>query len=144
MTVILAILVGAGIGAGVAFLLYVLGVASVEGTTVVCIVVGALIGLVNGLYKLQVASEEEARRIAAAEEAKKQHIKWADEVKQKALSVANSCAKNAEDCKSLISPNYMAASQMDLIMKELANATELKGKVDAIANDTKAKGGASK
>ena len=142
MTVILAILAGAGIGAGVAIVLYVLGF-DVALIPVACIV-GALIGLANGLYKLQAASEEEARRIAAAEEAKNQHIKWADEVKQKALSVANSCAKNAEDCKSIISPNYMAASQMDVIMKELANAAELKGKVDAMANDTKTKGGAFK
>ena len=33
---------------------------------------------------------------------------------------------------------------MDVIINELANAAELKGKVDAMANDIKTKGGASK
>lgn len=174
MTAILAMLAGAGIGAGVALALYVLGFgvelincacqiitcdcdggdaipAMWEGGSfwsvlLFCTIAGAVIGLIYGIYKMKVASDEEARRRAAAdsEEAKNQRIKWAGEVKQKALSVANGCEKNAKDYKPLISPNYKADSQMDTIMKELANAAELKGKVDAMANDTKMKGGASK
>lgn len=174
MTAILCMLAGAGIGAGVALLLYVLGFgvelincacqiitcdcdggdaipAMWEGGSFIsvllfCTIAGAVIGLIYGIYKMKVASDEEARRRAAAdsEEAKKQRIKWAGEVKQKALTVANTCEKNAKEYKALISPNYKADSQMDAIMKELANAAELKGKVDAMANDTKTKGGASK
>lgn len=111
-----------------------------------CTIAGAVIGLIYGICKMKAESDEEARRRAAAdsEAAKNQRIKWAGEVKQKALSVANICEKNAKGYKDLISPNYKANSQMDVIMKELANAAELKGKVDAMANDTKTKGGASK
>lgn len=46
--------------------------------------------------------------------------------------------------KALISSTYKADVQMDAIINELANAAELKGKVDAMANDTKMKGGVSK
>lgn len=174
MTAILAMLAGAAIGAGVALALYVLGFGvellncacqiitcdcdggdaiptmwesgSFLSVLLFCTIAGAIIGLIYGIYKMKVANNEEARRRAAAdsEEAKNQRIKWAGEVKQKALSVANSCEKNAKDYKDLISMNYKADAQMETIMKELANAAELKGKVDAMANDTKTKGGASK
>lgn len=174
MTAILTMLAGAAIGAGVAIALYVLGFGVElincacqiitcnceggdaipgmwEGSSFVsvllfCTIAGAVIGLIYGIYKMKVASDEAARLREAAnsKEAKKQRIKWAGEVKQKALSVANSCDKNAKDYKSLISPDYKADLQMNTIMKELANAAELKGKVDAMANDTKTKGGASK
>lgn len=174
MTAILAMLAGAGIGAGVAIALYVLGFGvelincacqiitcdcdggdaipgmwdggSFVSVLLFCTIAGAVIGLIYGIYKMKVASDEAARLRDAAnsEEAKNQRIKWAGEVKQKALSVANSCEKNGKDYKALISPNYKADSQMETIMKELANAAELKGKVDAMANDTKTKGGASK
>lgn len=174
MTAILAMLAGAGIGGLVAGAVYVLGVSvelvnfacqiitcNCEGEAVIpgmwkessfisiflfCIIAGAVIGLIYGIYKMKIASDEAARLRDAAnsEEAKKQRIKWAEEVKQKALSVAKSCEKNAKSYKALISPNYKANSQMDTIMKELANAAELKGKVDAMANDIKMKGGASK
>ena len=111
-----------------------------------CTIAGSVIGLIYGMYKMKVASDEEARRRAAAdsEEATNQRTKRSGEVKQKALSVANSFEKNAKDYKALISPNYESDSQMETIMKELANAAELKGKVDAMANDAKTKGGASK
>ena len=94
----------------------------------------------------KVASDEEAARRAAAnsEEAKRQRIKWAGEVKQKALSVANTCEKNSKEYRPLISATYKSDPQMDAIVNELANAAELKGKVDAMADDTKTKGGASK
>ena len=56
MTVILATLVGAGIGVGVVILLYVLGSSSVELNTAICIV-GAVVGLITGIYKMQAANE---------------------------------------------------------------------------------------
>ena len=174
MTAILSMLAGAGIGAGVALALYVLGFgvellncacqiitcdcdggdaipAMWEGGSfwsvlLFCTIAGAVIGLIYGIYKMKVASDEAARLRDAAnsEEAKKQRMKWAGEVKQKALSVANTCDKNAKAYKPLITPEYKANAQMDSIINELANASELKGKVDAMANDTKTKGGASK
>lgn len=127
MTAILSMLAGAGIGAGVALIIYVLGFcielincacqiitcdcdggdaipAMWEGGSFVtillfCTIAGAVIGLIYGIYKMKVASDEEARRKAAAdsEEAKNQRMKWAGEVKQKALSVASTCDKNAKD-----------------------------------------------
>ncbi len=111
-----------------------------------CTIAGAVIGLIYGICMMILERNEEARCRAAAdaEAAKKQRIKWAGEVKQKALSVANICEKNAKEYKAPVSPNYKANSQMDVIMKELANVAELKGKVDAMANDTKTKGGVSK
>lgn len=174
MTAFLAMLAGAGIGAGVALAIYILGLGvelvncacqivtcncdggdaipalwgdgSFLSVFLFCTIAGAVVGLIYGIYKMKVASDKEARKKAAAdsEEAKKQRIKWASEVKQKALSVANVCDKNAKEYKPLITPTYKADAQMDLIINELANAAELKGKLDAMANDTKTKGGASK
>ena len=173
MTAFLAMLAGAGIGAGVAIvIIYILGgvleilscfcqiltcdfdggSSSVWGegaflsVFLFCTIAGAAIGLIYGIYKMKEKSDSEARKKAAidSEEAKKQRIKWASEVKQKALSVANVCDKNAKEYKPLITPSYKADAQMDLIINELANAAELKGKLDAMANDTKTKGGASK
>lgn len=111
----------------------------------ICTGIGFMIGLFSSLNDRSARLEDEAAKRAAAnsEEAKRQRIKWAGEVKQKALSVATTCEKNAREYKPLITPTYKADSKMDEIMKELANAAELKGKVDAMANDTK-KGGASK
>ena len=104
---------------------------------------GALIYFV---HKKRILKEKEARKkaIADSEEAKKQRIKWAGEVKQHALNVDNICGRNAKEYGPLITPTYKADAQMDLIISELANAAELKGKLDAMANDTKTKGGASK
>ena len=105
-----------------------------------------MIGAVYGLFKT-LQDRQAAKKAAELEQsaaAKKQREKWASEVKQKALSVASTCDKNAKQYKALISPVYKADAQMDAIINELANAAELKGKVAAMANDIKAKGGASK
>lgn len=158
MTAISTMLAGTGIGACVALALYVLAVFTevLSGNAVpgwftflsilpFFTIAGTVIGLISGIYKMKVASDKEARRRAAAdsEEAKQQRIKWADEVKKKALSVANICDKNAKAYNALIVPIYKADAQMDAIIGELANAAELKGKIDAMANDIKSKGGIS-
>lgn len=174
MTAILAMLAGAAIGAGVAVALYVLGFGaelincacqivtcdfdggdaipsmwedgSFVSVLLFCTIAGAVIGLIYGIYKMKVASDEAARRRDAAnsEEAKNQRIKWASEIKQKASSVEITCDKNAKEYKNLISPVYKSDIQMDMIINELANAAELKGKVDAIVYDINTKGGVSK
>lgn len=174
MTAILAMLSGAGIGAVVALFIYLLGfvvelfncacqiitcncdggdaipimwnVSAFLEVLLLCTIAGAVIGLIYGIYKMKLANDEEAAKKAAAdlEKAKKQRIKWAEEVKQKALSVTNICEKNAKGYKPLITASYKANAQMDAIIKELANASELKGKVDAMADDVKTKGGVSK
>lgn len=108
--------------------------------------IGFLIGLFLALSDRASRIEAENRKRAAANsaEAKQQRIKWASEVKQKALSISNTCNKNYKDYKELISPKYKADSQMNIIINELANIAELKGKVDSMAIDTKTKGGHSK
>lgn len=172
--ILLAMLVGAAIGAVVALVLYLLGFgvelincacqiitcdcdggdaipAMWEGSSFLsvllfCTIAGAVIGLIYRIYEMKIASEEEVYRkvVADLEETRSQRMKWASEVKQKALSVANTCEKNSKEYKAFITPSYKLDNQMDAIIKELANAAELKGKVDAMANDTKTKGGASK
>lgn len=110
-----------------------------------CVIGGAVIGFVYGIYKAKVESDAEASKRAAenSEAAKKQRIQWASEAKQKALNVNNTCETNNKNVSPLVSATYKADSQMETILAELANTAELKGKVDAMTNDIK-KGGASK
>ena len=110
-------------------------------STLICSLIGAVYGLFKTLQDSRAAKKAAELEQSAA--AKKQREQWASEVKQKALSVARTCDKNVKEYRALISPIYKADAQMDAIISELANAAELKGKVDAMANDTKTKGGAS-
>ena len=43
-----------------------------------------------------------------------------------------------------MAPTYKSDTKMDLIINEFANASELQGRIDAIANDIKTKGGVSR
>ncbi len=174
MTVILSTLAGAAVGAVVALAIYILGIGvetincacqiikcnfdmqdaiptmwksgSFVTVLLFCTIAGAVIGMVFGFYlmKAEKAEAERLRKEAIAEEQKNQRIKWAGEVKQRALYVANTCEKNLKDYRELISPTYKANDQIDAIINELANVAELKGKVDVIANDIKTKGGSYK
>ena len=171
MTAILWMLGGAAIGAGVAVLLYVLGfgvellncacqilTCNCDGGDAIpgmwsgdsfghvflfCAIGGAIIGLVYGIYKMKAAADEEAARKRAenSEEARQQRIKWANEVKQKALNVNSTCERNKASNKPLVSTTYQASSEMKDITKELTKVAELKGKVDSIAEDMVKKGG---
>lgn len=172
MTAILWMLGGAATGAGVALILYVLGfgvelvncacqilTCNCDGGDAIpgmwsgdsflhvllfCAIGGAVIGLIYGIYKMKAAADEEtARRNAEnSEEARKQRVKWADEVKQKALNVNNTCERNKSADKPLVSTTYQASSQMKEIINELIKAAELQGKVDSIADELSKKGGA--
>lgn len=171
MTAILCMFGGAGIGAGVTLILYALGFGvellncacqiltcncdesdAIPGMwngdafghiLLFCTIAGAVIGLIYGIYKMKVAADEEtARRNAKnSEEARKQRVKWADEVKQKALNVNNICERNKASDKPLVSTTYQSSSQMKGIMNELTKVAELQGKVDSIADELKKKGG---
>ena len=111
----------------------------------ICIIGGAVIGMIYGIYKAKEESNAEKARRAAenSEAARKQRIQWASEVKQKALNVSNTCEVNNENVSPLVSSAYKADAQMELILSEFANAAELMGKIDAMAEDVK-KGGVSK
>lgn len=171
MAAILCMLAGAGIGAGVALILYVLGfgvellncacqilTCNCDGGDAIpgmwsgdsfghvllfCTIAGAVIGLIYGVYKMKAAADEEAARKKAenSEEARKQRVKWADEVKQKALNVNNTCERNKSSDKPLVSTTYESSSRMKDIINELTKAAELQGKVDSIADEMTKKGG---
>lgn len=171
MTAILWMLGGAVIGAGVALVLYALGfvvelvncachivTCNCDGGDAIpgmwsgssflhvllfCAIGGAIIGLIYGIYKMKAAADEEAARKNAenSEAARKQRIKWADEVKQKALNISSTCERNKSYDKPLVSITYQASTQMKNIMDELTKVAELQGKVDSIANELSKKGG---
>lgn len=171
MTAILCMLAGAGIGAGVALILYVLGfgvellnvacqilTCNCDGGDAIpemwsggsfghvlffCAIAGAVVGLIYGFYKMKAAADEEtARRNAEnSEEARKQRVKWADEAKQNALNVNNTCERNKSADRPLVSTTYQSGSLMKEIINELTKAAELQGKVDSIADELSKKGG---
>lgn len=98
---------------------------------------GAAIGLFYGIYKAKEESKGEAakRDKANAEEARKQRVKWASDVKQKALNINNICSKNKSSDKPLVETTYKADAQMGDIISELTKVAELRGKIDFLAED---------
>lgn len=171
-TVVICTLAGAAIGAVAAIGLYILGFgvellncvcsiitcncdggdaipgmwsgSSFMSVLIFCAIGGAAIGFIYGLVKVKAANDAEiARRNAEnSEAAKKQREQWAGEVKSKALNVSNTCEANYKNVSPLVNGAYKADAQMSSILQELSNVAELKGKVDAMADDAK-KGGAS-
>lgn len=107
------------------------------GLLFMCTIGGAVVGMVYGICKAKEARNAEKNRRDAEnlEAARKQRIQWASEVKQKALSVNTICESNSKNVPPLVSNEYKADTQMELILSELANATELMGKIDAMAKD---------
>lgn len=107
------------------------------GIMIICTLVIAAI--IYGLYKVKVASDTENMKKAAENlmDERKQRTQWASEVKQKALSVHNICEANNKNISPLVSGTYKADAQMELILSELANAAELKGKIDAMAKEVR-------
>lgn len=115
------------------------------GLLIICIIGGAVIGLFYGIYKVKQENDAEvARRNAEnSEEARKQRVKWANEIKQKALNLERNCTKNRTSVKAVISTNYKASNQMSDIMNELSKVAELQGKIDSISEELSKKGGDS-
>lgn len=173
ITVIISTLIGAGIGALISVLLYVLGFctelvncacqiiscdwnggdlipAMWQGGTffnvlIFCSICGAIIGFIFGIFA-EKSSRDKAlaeRNAKLSEEARKQRVKWADEIKQKALSVNNTCSGNKSSNKPLVSTTYKSVAQMTEILNELTTVTEKQGRVDSLAEELSKKGGAS-
>ena len=115
------------------------------GLLAICTIAGAIIGCVYGIYKAKQESDAEAarRKAESSEEARRQRVKWAGEVKQKALNVNNTCSGNKTADKPLVSTTYKATTQMTEIMNELTRVAEKQGKVDSLAEELSKKGGAS-
>ena len=93
------------------------------------------------LYKLY--QKEKIRsaqnRLRASNDSKTQI--WASQINDEAANVSSKCLKNAESYRSPIYLSYKSNEQMDEIIKMLANMSEIKGKIDAIADDIKSKDG---
>lgn len=110
-----------------------------------CVLAGAIVGLCYGFFKAKQDDSQEALRKKAilAEERRKQQVKWASEVKKKALDVNSACSNNKIYDKPLVSATYKSSSQMSEIVKELAKAAEKQGKIDSLAEEISQKGGVS-
>ena len=96
------------------------------------------------MYKVKQERDAEIarKREEASEEAKKQRIKWAEEIKQKATDVSVVCTTNKTMDIPLVSVSYKATAQMDQIINELTNAAEKQGKIDSLVEElSKRKGG---
>ncbi len=109
-----------------------------------CVIGGAIIGAFYGVYKVKQERDAEIarKREEASEEAKKQRIKWAEEIKQKATDVSVVCTTNKTMDIPLVSVSYKATAQMDQIINELTNAAEKQGKIDSLVEElSKRKGG---
>lgn len=115
------------------------------GVLIICVIGGAVVGLFYGIYKEKEERDAEtARRNAEnSEEARKQRVKWAGEIKQKALNVSITCSGNKAGDKPLVSTTYKANTQMTEIMNELTRVAEKQGKVDSLAEELSKKGGVS-
>lgn len=116
------------------------------GILLICTCGGAIVGMIYGIYKEKEESNEaDAKRNAEkSEEAQKQRIQWASEVKQTALNVSNTCEANSKNVTPLVNSTYKADAQMELILSEFANASELMGKVNAMAEEIQENGGAKR
>lgn len=173
MTAILWMFGGAAIGVAVSLMLYVLGFGvellncacqiitcncdggdaipgmwedgSFWNVSLFCAIAGAVIGLIYGICKMKTAADEEAARRNAenSEKARKQRVKWAGEVKQKALKISNICSRNASSDPFLVSVMYKTDVQMKCIIDEMTKVAEVEGKIDALAEKLSKKGGSS-
>lgn len=155
-TVITYTLAGAIMGAIATIILYVLGfgfelctcggdsfgiwnMGSFMSILLFCIIGGAIVGLIYSLSKLKANRKEaiEETKVNNSERLKKQKVQWALKAKQKALDVYTLCESNSENVIPLVSSTYEAEQQLKMIFTELTESMELKGKIDALAEDVK-------
>lgn len=109
----------------------------------VCLITGLIAGIFSALSdrSARLSADERERKRKESKEAQRQRIRWASEVKEKSLEVEKISDENYKGIKPLITAQYRADEQMSIISDELANISELNGKVNAMAQDVKMKGG---
>lgn len=117
----------------------------VQGCILYSTLIGAIVGGAYGFFQtLQDKNEAlKTSELERIESAKKQRVAWASEVKQKALTVNNTCSRNKAMDKPLVSTTYKANDQMIEIMNELTQVVEKQGLVDSLAEELLKKGGTS-
>lgn len=108
-----------------------------------CTIGGAVIGLIYGIYKAKEESDADAARKNAemSEEARKQRVRWANEIKQSASNLEAKCTSNRTSVENVVSTDYKSSSQMTNIMNELFRVAEIQGKIDSISEELSKKGG---
>lgn len=104
---------------------------------VFCAIAGAVIGLVYGISLMRAAAEEERKKQEEknAEKARRQRIRWAEDIKHRAADLSELCEKNRLADLAEKSAAYHADSVKDDILKELAMAAQLQGKVNYLAEE---------
>lgn len=103
-----------------------------------CLIGGAVIGLVYGLYKMKEEFDEENARIRAeqSEEARKQRKHWASVIKQDALKIHGSCGAIKDTaCDPIVVRNYKSDEIIEKISNELINVAEIEGRITALVDD---------
>lgn len=107
-----------------------------------CLIGGAVIGLVYGLYKMKMEMDAEAARKAAenSEEARRQRAQWAEEIKEEANAIYKTCQINQDADKPLRSTTHKSSELMKEIVEELSRTAELQGRVNAIADEVLLRG----
>lgn len=116
------------------------------GLLLICMIGGAIIGCVYGIYKEKQERDAEATRLRNenSEKARKQRVKWANEIKQKALNLERECTSNRGSVKAIVSTTYKRDNLMNDILIELSSMAEIQGKVENISENISGKGGGSR
>lgn len=105
----------------------------------ICVISGAVIGTIYGIYKAKeeaamVAEQERAEKL---EKERKYRVQRAGELKKKALDVFEACGEPNNNIEHLISATYKAEDELEIIMTELLKISETKGKIDAMVEKMK-------
>lgn len=166
MIAVLYALLGALIGLGVAVVLYALGFwveclnctcqwclscesdvpelfpgltdGSYLSIVIFCVICGAIIGLVYGLYKLKVKHDEKEfnaqQKISELEE--EQEKEFASIIRREISGVElNRVSVASKQNKAIIDAQYDAEKSMSEIVKKFDSIVEVQGNIDAIASN---------
>lgn len=104
-------------------------------------VIFLFIGFIIGIKEKEKA-EANKQLEESSRKAHEQRVKWASEIKQRALNLNSTCGQNKSAYKALVATPYKASSQIENIISELAKVAELQGKIDSLAEELSKKGGA--
>lgn len=174
MEIIMGILAGAGIGGVAAIALYLLGfvveifnlacmIVSCDcdrgdalpfmwdftvflKVMLFCAVSGAIIGLIYGAcrYKERLEKDEFYASREHAESVRRQEIRWAEEYRKKAQVANTVCENNLNLYKFPVKADYLAEKKMTAIIDVLAEASELQGRMNTVADEVLEMGGEKK
>lgn len=136
-TVVISTLVGAALGVFATFMFFLISGSSISFKSVLffCLIGGAIMGFLVGMINAK--AEMMRNRTDDVDVERKQR---ASDVKKIAISVSNACNVNNLNVSSIEFLESKADAQMELILKELAVVSELKERVEFIAEDIRSGG----